>query len=265
MKYDMIIGNPPYQNVNKGNKNAKLWYDFSILAANSDAEVIALVTPEAAFKDIDSNGKKMRDHMTKLGYGLVDFQRHNGKWFNVGVATSHWIVQKNAPKSLESGVFGYTDQINIDICEKVISYPNKLEMFDENTISKDELSDDGAYEFYWSGQNTARTDVVMYTTGKKMVFPFSASYKSMFFTSDPVAGFNKAVTVKNKKEADMIMEYCLSDLFVFVANHYKKTSGFTPFVKNELIPDLREVDHADLYSLFNLTLEEIEVVQNYVG
>lgn len=263
MKFEgaLIIGNPPYQNAGKKNKNAKLWYDFSVSAVDMNPAAIAFVTPEAAFKDIDSNGKKMRKIMSESGYGLKEFQRHKGKWFDVGVETSHWIVEKGNPTEIDSGVFTYTDQIAITICEKVVSYPNKLKMYQENNVSKEDTVEDGEYEFYRSGKNKARTNKELYNSGKKVLFPFSASYTSLFYTEDFVSGFNKIVNVKDEDEAKVIVDYCLSDLFIFVANTYKKTSGFCPFVKNELVPDLRGIDTKNLYKVFGLSQEEIEYVE----
>jgi hypothetical protein len=57
----------------------------------------------------------------------------------------------------------------------------------------------------------------------------------------------------------------LSKLFIFVANNYNKTSGFTPFVKNNKIPDLRRKEvwtDRELYEHFKLTQQEIDLIEN---
>ena len=262
MDFDVTIGNPPYQNVDKKNKNAKLWYDFGVRCANLNSEVIALVTPEAAFKDIDSNGKKLRKHLKELGYGIITVERHErGDYFDVGVDTCHWILSKKSDKDIDSAIFSYTDQKIVDICEKVVSYPKKLAMVTENDVANAELSESGRYEFYRSGLNKSCTDKTLSNIGKKIIFPFSASYKSLFFSKEPSGSLNKVVAVKSKNEAEQVIAYCLSDLFIFVANNYRKTSGFCPFVKKGLIPDLRGVDTQDLYALFGLTKDEIALVE----
>ena len=262
MNFDVTIGNPPYQNVDKKNKNAKLWYDFGVRCANLNSEVIALVTPEAAFKDIDSNGKKLRKHLKELGYGIITVERHErGDYFDVGVDTCHWILSKKSDKDIDSAIFSYTDQKIVDICEKVVSYPKKLAMVTENDVANAELSESGRYEFYRSGLNKSCTDKTLSNIGKKIIFPFSASYKSLFFSKEPSGSLNKVVAVKSKNEAEQVIAYCLSDLFIFVANNYRKTSGFCPFVKKGLIPDLRGVDTQDLYALFGLTKDEIALVE----
>ena len=262
MNFNVILGNPPYQNVDKKNKNAKLWYDFGLLCSNLNSELIALVTPEAAFKDIDSNGKRLRKHLKGLGYGVVTVERHDrGVHFDVGVDTCHWILSKKSDIDIESAVFSYTDQKIIDICEKVVTYPKKLAMVTENDVANAELSESGQHEFYRSGLNKSSTDKTLKNIGDKIIFPFSASYKSLFFSNEPSGSLNKVVAVGSKNEAEDIIAYCLSDLFVFVANNYRKTSGFCPFVKKGMIPDLRGVDTQDLYSLFGLTKEEIAYVE----
>ena len=67
----------------------------------------------------------------------------------------------------------------------------------------------------------------------------------------------------SKKEAETILAYMMSPLFKFVASSYNKTSGFTPFVKNSMVPDLRGKKWTDkaLYKHFGLTPEEIAYVE----
>ena len=134
-------------------------------------------------------------------------------------------------------------------------------MVTENDVANAELSESGRYEFYRSGLNKSCTDKTLSNIGKKIIFPFSASYKSLFFSKEPSGSLNKVVAVKSKNEAEQVIAYCLSDLFIFVANNYRKTSGFCPFVKKGLIPDLRGVDTQDLYALFGLTKEEVALVE----
>jgi hypothetical protein len=83
----------------------------------------------------------------------------------------------------------------------------------------------------------------------------------MFVTKKPVGMLNYALVVNSQEEADYLMNYLLSPLFVFVANNYRKTSGFTPFVKNNQIPDLRGVSYDSIYRLFGLDEKEVEYIE----
>ena len=91
--------------------------------------------------------------------------------------------------------------------------------------------------------------------------PFSSSYHSMFITDKPTGMLNMVTYIESKEEGQAIIDYAITPLFMLVANTYKKTSGFTPFVKNCMVPDLRKKDITNIYNIFELTQEEIDYVE----
>lgn len=264
MKFDVVIGNPPYQNSANAAKNNKLWKTFTDKAVELQPNVIAFVTPNSAFKDVDSNGKRVRATMSKNNYGLVDFVNHrNSVFIGVGVETCHWIISKVATTPIDDGVFSNNDSILQSIIDKVVSYEDKLPIKSANgQITRGELSDDFEHEIYFSGSKMSKTNTTPTGAGElKLILPFSASYKNMFVSDKPCGALNQYLPVETVEESEFIIGYLKHPLMVLVANTYKRTSGFTPFVKNRMLPDLRKKDLSDIYNIFELTEEEIEYVE----
>ena len=100
MKFDVIIGNPPYQSVNgggsqRGSTTNPLWFDFTkkALGLLKDGGLLSFITP--------SNIVKGGDHFTKLFLGadrqydldLVDFSADED--FKVGVHICRWVARNS--------------------------------------------------------------------------------------------------------------------------------------------------------------------------
>lgn len=269
MNFDVIVGNPPYDSA-KSARNKKLWAKFSEYALGK-ADTVAFVTPNNAISDYGINGIALREAIKNNGFGFIDAQDHADKNYfpGVGVSTCHWIVAKNS-KDLIDPVILKSEKKNdlIDtICQKIVSYPKKLKLKAANSYAKSELKTSQLENFlpiYFSGAKKMFTDKQLSDANTlKLVFPFSSSYHKMFVTTDAVGMLNLYFPIVDTNEGEEIIRYASSNLLKFAAMHYNKTSGFTPFVKNSMIPDLRGVDTSDMYSLFSLTQEEIDFVEGY--
>jgi hypothetical protein len=268
MKFNVVLGNPPYQDSSSAAKNVKLWYKFSeYVVSDLKPECIAFVTPNSIFRDIDSNGKRVRQSLIDNSYSVIEFNNHKNKWFsNVGVETSHWIVKRDKiPSNVNDFVFSNIDSIAASICNKVVSHHKKLKLVMLNGhVKKSDLSQGGKNKIMYSGQRVDYTDLHVESNRLKIVFPFSSSYSSSFITTEATGMLNLVAFVDNMQEAEEILEYSMSPLFKFVANNYNKTSGFTPFVKNSMIPDLRGLKIECLNEYFGLTKEEIDVINSSI-
>ena len=267
MKFNVVLGNPPYDEQNTA-KNIKLWRKFSEKALLLSTEYIAFVTPDGALSDT-INGVKLREEIKNNSFGFISAVLHdkngNNYFKNVGVTTCHWVLKKNS-KDLINPLQVITRKelspIENSIISKVISYPTKLDKHFENYVKNEEIDADGKNEFYKSADKKCRTNKDLFSIGLKVVMPFSASYHKMFISDVPTGMLNACVLIKSKEEGQKIIDYCQTKLFKFVANNYKKTSGFTPFVKDGMIPDLRNADTSNIYSIFNLTDDEINYIEN---
>jgi hypothetical protein len=284
MNFDVVLGNPPYQDTTNKAKNNKLWYKFIDLATRlvEPDGYIAFVNPVSLVSNVGKPVKIMK-HLTS-DFSLKLACIHNEKYFSgMSIDTMHWVARyapyDNDTILIKDGKEHKIDASNADVILSIIN-PNhktassitkkvvdgsdsRLMLISENDVDKDTS---GKYEYYYSGKNKRTTNVKLKGGDKlKLVLSFSASYKGMFTTTDPTAGFNRVVYVKDEVEAEQIKSFCLSKLFIFVANNYNKTSGFTPFVKNNKIPDLRRKEvwtDRELYEHFKLTQQEIDLIEN---
>lgn len=101
MKFDVIIGNPPYQSDKvSGNKRGSgyeaLWYEFSKKAFDlaKKGAIISLITPESAFTGSEKftsllSGKKSKVDLDYVEFGLKD------KFKGISINICRWISKNN--------------------------------------------------------------------------------------------------------------------------------------------------------------------------
>jgi hypothetical protein len=141
MKFDVIIGNPPYQNPGKS-KGEKLWYRFirKSVGLLKDDGYLAFVTPNAWMTGGTnmSSGKwgVLKDVFCK--YQLIFANVHNvtKKYFpNIGIQISYWVMQKS--KITKESILELEDKtVKVDLTKADIlsSEPNSLSISVMNKV-----------------------------------------------------------------------------------------------------------------------------------
>jgi hypothetical protein len=273
MKFDVVVGNPPYQDSSNKAANNKLWHKFVKRCdpklrnpITSNNSIIALVTPSSIFIDYVGFGKWFIDEYLESKC-LIEAKIHREfKHFDAMVETCHWIISNKAGVNLVD-LPRMRDSIIDKIIDKVDVFEPKLKLVHENPEIVTENLHQGTHNFYYSGKNITTTDVKPNNSGKlKIVFPFSASYHSQFITDESTGHFNKSFFVDDQEHAKRVMSYTMSKLYRFFAQYYLKTSGFTPAVKNSRLPMLEDKEYSDemIYQIFNLSQEEIDYVESTI-
>tara|TARA_B110000503_G_scaffold27986_1_gene44751 strand:+ start:503 stop:1726 length:1224 start_codon:yes stop_codon:yes gene_type:complete len=141
MKFDVIVGNPPYQNPGKS-KGEKLWYRFirkSVDLLNDDG-YLAFVTPNSWMTGGTnmSSGKWGVLKDVFCNYQLIYANVHNitKRYFpKIGIQISYWAMQKS--KITKDSVIELNDKtIEIDLTKADIlsSEPNSLSMSVVNKV-----------------------------------------------------------------------------------------------------------------------------------
>jgi hypothetical protein len=270
MKFDVIVGNPPYDG--NGAKNVKLWAKFALRMIELNPTVLAFITPNNIISDIGINGKNLRNQITNSGFNFIYAEDHGDKWFNdVSVATCHWIISRDSDKRRIDPILIKT---NIErsplvdgIINKVLDTTKKLSLTVANgNILRSDLLPAGVAKnpIYFSGDKLHSTSKELEVKGGlKVIFPFSSSYHKMFISEIGTGMLNAFFEIKSEHEGRVIISYANSKLFNFVARNYKKTAGFTPLIKKSMLPDLRREElwtDTELYEFFNLTDEEIALI-----
>lgn len=276
MKFDYVITNPPYQDTKKKAKNIKLWHTFikKVMKQNLVPDgYLCAITPESAFMPGAGFGKWFYNQLQSK-FSLISVNIHGDvKHFDAGVNTSDWCIQ-NTPNNHKIDYPQLKDPIIDDIINKILSYPKMMKLIEENSIIPLPAKDKNKNKIIYTGTNkllvsnkiVGDTYEVPVSMGLKLVISFSASYHGMFITTEPTGKFNRIRLIDCEQEAYNIMSYANSLLYRFHALNYNKTSGFTPSVKNNKLPDLgsdRIWTDDEVFEHFKLTPEEIEYVRNY--
>jgi hypothetical protein len=275
--FDVIIGNPPYQDSNNKLKAVKLWPKFistclSLLKPNG---YISFVTPSTWLTSRTGNGKKVRESLTQ-GVNLISVDTSVGSYFKVGVGICQWCASKETymgltqvdgqPYDLRSVYASEEDKKLYTIFDKVLDKSIvKLPLKYTNThLQKGDLSEEGVYEVHFSGPKVQRTNVKVESDNvPKLVAPWSCSYKKVFHTTNPTGIFNCWFECS---EEDFNSYKAIWNLKIvrLMCERYKKTCGFTPAVEYGLIPDFRFMTDEDTYNTLSLTSEEVHLVETLV-
>jgi len=282
MKFTAVIGNPPYNDPNIKAKNLKLWHEFvkKSFELVENGGTVALVTPSSVIGNTGFGKKFLSDVSSKYNMKFINYDT-NDQFSGIGVDICSWVVVdesykgetqvkikgQNITHNLKDGVPRVgEDAIIHSILEKIAmsSHP-RIPLKMGQDIAKEQCDDKGAYEIYVSGKQTKKTNVLPNTGSKlKFVVPFSASYKNRFITTGYIGMLNAWCPIATKDEGDYLSNIFDIPLIQFFVERYKKTSGFTPAIKNGLVPMLESFDN--LPEQFELTDEEVEYLRdnNYV-
>lgn len=287
MKFDVIIGNPPYQESSNKANNIKLWPKFinKSIECLSENGMLIFVTPDSWLTSNSSTGKSQRKKWTK-SLNITKVENTDSYWRetqSIGVSTGYFVAKKESYKN-KTLVKGY-DDINIihdlkdpfmtsdekpvyDICNKIISYSKKISLeLEGNNVVKDDLvkvNSGSLSEIYFSGDKLSFVDKNL-SSGYfgKYVFPFSSSYKKHFWTDKPVGMLNMYIKC-NKKDSALYSSLMNLNIVKFLCENYNKTSGFTPAIKNSMIPDFLGLSDADAYAKLNLSQAEIDLIESKI-
>ena len=92
MKFDVVVGNPPYQDPRT--KGQKLWFEFVKRVTEMNPTFIAFVTPNSWF--YEPNGRKTAQVIQAVQAGSITFadvQNVNQYFPNIGEDIGYWIWQ----------------------------------------------------------------------------------------------------------------------------------------------------------------------------
>ena len=122
----------------------------------------------------------------------------------------------------------------------------------------------GKNELHFSGPKTVFTDCDLALEGvPKFVAPFSCTYSKTFFTKKPVGMLNLFVRCETDEDFEDLSNLWKLPVVKFFCETYNKTAGFTPAVKNSLIPDLRGMTVEQSHAALGLTEEEVGFLATY--
>jgi len=301
-EFDVILGNPPYNGVNK---QEKPWVDFYTKSYSmlKDNGLLMYITPKAWISRPDSPKFQPVSEMFSKN-DLLYVNLDVNEYFNgVGEDIGFQILQKSKTDNLQTKFefetqkfeLIYTGQkIPLSEYEKIqFSILDKVEKINLKKLSSVFSKRNGSYDgkqikegkFKLNSDNEFNIPLLYsmnklyyikdngYNLGWKLFFNLSGNYfnvdnhdKYMPILFGHVSGQNTySISTPTKKDAKILREnYSLNLIRYYIEN--EKTSGFNSgLTKLPWLGYDKKYTDSELYEMFDLTEEEIQEVEKYVG
>lgn len=278
MKFNVIIGNPPFQNSKSESDAGKLYIDITkkSISLLSDDGFLSFITPETIIRD----GRNKFN--IKNFKGLKYVNHTTNQYFKVGINIVSWLIDKNHIGHVsvinKNGVIDFRKNTEtlvdkeevkgVKIFEKLKLEKSKLFVVDQS--GKDWQTENGE-DLYEVNKNINKTKL-SYTAvrpklyGKrKLVISMSSSYKSEL-VYDSYCDFGELhvmcdITDYTENQINNLKGFLFNPICVQICDKYKKLykKGFNSMLY--LFPQIdvnKTYTNQDVQDLFKLTNEEVE-------
>ena len=295
MKFDVIVGNPPYQSA--GTQGKKLWKEFFIKFSELLATdgFMGILTPSSYVK---RDGRRMADVRAVVESNTVHYLDMDASiYFNVGEDICGIVMQQgkhpiktsvkynkkielqDLTKSFDP-VFGAADLIKRSIFHKLQSTTDpKLPIREDINNSQAKLITQGIlsitkdksykYPVIYTPNTTHYAKKQFKDGGKlRLMLTIAGTYynketpnRNIFVTKAQSGQGMCHILIPSKIAGERIKSYLTSKLYQFYINN-EKTSGYNTGLKNLPYLGIRKKwTDAQLYEHFGLTQEEIDYVE----
>ena len=283
MKFDVVIGNPPYQDP-IATSSKKLWDKFVLkgIEHTNKNGFLAMITPSSWMGGQSEVFELMKDKQP-----LVFCPDGSQHFPNVGTTISYYII-KNCKNTLPtittngsmidfksvSFIPKSCNKNAISILEKVIS-TDKLDVnYDSfcHSQRQDKVRKKQDGEFIYPNKHGSNT--LLYSNVKhpamdlqKVMFYMSGRMKPFYDNGEHgISQHHGYVPVNNKIEADNLIKYLRSKIISFLIQESTFAQAWNKkFIKTIPMIDLsKSWTDSELYQHFNLTQEEIDYIEQTV-
>lgn len=267
MKFDIIVGNPPFQAVTTSDKEKQggLWHSFltkSVEKLCKDDGIVALITP----KGWASIGNYSRDSyklnlFKSVSMILVNVSDKLPNYFKgIGSSFSYYILRKNSNTKRLTKIIGY-DDIEFEIDFKTIKvfpfdYASELSLsILDKTITSDE------YDFI-EGKNKNTDNKKIYLIAGRFVRADQIKFDSIGKTQD---SYKCSMSLSDSECVGSVVFQTKLFRFIFKCLGGESGQNGTGIMKKLPNVDLtRSWTDKQLYNYFNLTQDEINLIEKLI-
>jgi hypothetical protein len=277
MKFDVIVGNPPYQNVIEGDHKSKktLWAEF-ILKSNNILNIngiLSLIVPDgwnSPTNDIPENSISIFNDIFKnenLIY-CADNSIIKPYFKGIGQSFSMFIFCKN--KLYKTTQFRTsTEKFEYNI-NRLYFIPKKINKISFSIHDKvlNKKNDKFVFERYQKKDGGMLDNRHPHYNNRKLKFSRGLSKFKIDYDEGNCGYdvFTYAYFLNEKEDIQSAISLFNSKLYNLILNQ-KWNQYFTKYIPNQIpkLPLNKIYTDIDLYKEFNLTQEEINYIENYVG
>jgi hypothetical protein len=290
LKFDIVVGNPPYQGKTPGQK---LWMAFLRLIVGMSPRETLLVTPSMWINRDLTQAQKVRDLVANLGLKSVqrcDESPDGRPYFNVGESVCWYHLGRsdsytvdgqlvNSPYAAEIISVSNDERMAQCIIDKVRAkklgkdktgvrwtLANPQEMGEkyskEETYTHKNLVMHTASQWYFTSEDTSSFQ------GPKLLINISGHYKNSqkyILTHEKAVAGNGArqIGFSSHREASIARSLFVSDLYVFCVNA-KKSGGFNDIGFLPVIQSDTEWTPAMVYGEFDIGQNEQDFISQWL-
>lgn len=282
MKFDVIVGNPPYQDSEiKSGKNSSLWTKFIVHSESyiNKNGYLLFVTPLSWIAPSETQKNKLKSVF--MDNNLIYLDTNCKKYFNVASTFSYFLIKKDKNykhtninneinENLNIPFLPKTiNNITLEITKKIFNSFNECIDF-SSSDRNDKFEKNGQYRVY-DGNNFKQSNVLGKNYNIEKVIVNKPGYLNPRYDGGwyNTSGGNYWAPVESKIEADNIISFLDSNLGKNILQKLYKYSGYNSLGVLKSLPNVIKYNNWDTINPFKdvlkLTQEEIDYIENYVG
>jgi hypothetical protein len=298
-KIDIIVGNPPYNWSDGGeqrkNNRENLWtrfvvHSFSLLEENG---YLCFVTPKSWMSPSADFGKVhiLKDIFGKYNTIYVNIDKCS-KYFNVGSSFSYYLINKSDNKKdtiveTEDTTFNFDftsidqiptifNDISISLSNKFFNEENKFSFKQSGINTRGETFHNTPQDEYIYPCFHTKSKSLLYSryisseaNDKKVIICLSGLYNAIVDREGSISqtGMNCVHILNNNDNLDNIEIQLNSKLYRFIMNYLFKYNGWVNMRCVYQLPKIESeklLDDNKIYEYFNLTQEEIDLIEKTI-
>ena len=281
MKFDVVIGNPPYQRDTKGDRGGSssnpLWWEFSNTAFNlvKEGGVVSLITPDNIMSGGEQFTSLLIGSKSKYDLKLIDFSANDH--FSVGIKICRWVAIKRNPtgeatnngitfdptkvgvvfsspelNSIITTMCGHeSDKLNFNTSNRWDKAPiTKRVKKQGNDIALADLKNDSSELYPHAVMNNDKIKYSHFSSkdvGVWRVFVPQFSTNTKFFVDDTMAATASTWTHRcnSKEEAEKIKDIVSDSRYIWVIDQLKVSKRISSSIRYLPIVPIEEVLNDD--------------------